>query len=196
MLSLGIFQKFSFIIVQSILWHDNGSINPRRQSDKWWELRFWSWWWLLRQLTHKVNTIMNCKFHFTSECIYVFQILNHDGTSHFCFQILRIHNRPHIFFDLTDHTKIHWWGKGEQCVSLYTVQCTSHGIRVEQFLEENQLKGTQNREWKQYIECEQAWNIYIVRYKKGYMCNNVVMIAEKLVKREFHCSWQLNNRHN
>ena len=107
-----------FFIVQSILWHDNGSINPRRQSDKWWELRFWSWWWLLRQLIHKVNTIMNCKFHFISECIYVFQILNHDGTSHFCFQILRIHNRPHIFFDLTDHTKIHWWGKREQCESV------------------------------------------------------------------------------
>ena len=32
-----------FFIVQSILWHDNGSINPRRQSDKWWGLRFWSW---------------------------------------------------------------------------------------------------------------------------------------------------------
>ena len=33
LLSLAIFQQFSFIIVQSILWHDNGSINPRRQSD-------------------------------------------------------------------------------------------------------------------------------------------------------------------
>ena len=52
--------------------------------------------------------------------LHQFQKLNHDGTSHFCFQILRIHNRPHIFFDLTDHTR-YIDGERENNVSQYTL---------------------------------------------------------------------------
>ena len=164
MLSLGIFQKFSFIIVQSILWHDNGSINPRRQSDKWWGLRFWSWWWLLRQLIHKVNTIMNCKFHFISECIYS-KYLIMMGHHTFAFKYWESTTDP--IFSLTwQITQRYIDGERENNVSLYRFyNVPPMEYVLNNFLRRSNWKGHKIENESSVLNVGKPGIFLIVRYK-------------------------------